>query len=281
MASDLEIARSAAKLRPIGVIAARLGIEPDALHPYGRFIAKLDAPFIDGLQDRPDGKPILVTAISPTPAGEGKTTTTVGLGDGLNRIGRKAMIALREPSLGPCFGQKGGGGRRALAGRAHGADQSAFHGRFPRDHIGAQPARRDDRQSCRLGNAIGIDASGIPGGVHRHERPVLARDRQFARGRRRQRLPARGRFRHHRRLGGDGGVRLAGDLADLEARLGRIIVARGHESAVTAADLKAAGAMTVLLKDALQPNLVADDRGQSGLRAWRPFRQYRPWLQIR
>src|SRR6478735_4234429 len=107
MATDLEIAR-AARLKPIGEVAAGLGVPEDAIHPYGRSIAKLGFPFIEGLRDRPDGKLILVTAISPTPAGEGKTTTTVGLGDALTRIGRKAMICLREPSLGPCFGMKGG-----------------------------------------------------------------------------------------------------------------------------------------------------------------------------
>src|SRR6478736_6309134 len=107
MATDIEIAR-AARLRPATDVARGLGIPDEALHPYGRHIAKVDYDFIDTLASRPDGKLILVTAISPTPAGEGKTTTTVGLGDGLNRIGKKAMICLREPSLGPCFGVKGG-----------------------------------------------------------------------------------------------------------------------------------------------------------------------------
>src|SRR6476659_10187515 len=107
MATDIEIAR-AARLRPATDVARSLGIPDEALHPYGRHIAKVDYDFIDTLAKRPSGKLILVTAISPTPAGEGKTTTTVGLSDGLNRIGRKAMICLREPSLGPCFGMKGG-----------------------------------------------------------------------------------------------------------------------------------------------------------------------------
>ena len=107
MLSDIEIAR-AARLRPIGEIAAALGIPEAALSYYGRFIAKLEPEFLASLTDRPDGKLILVTAINPTAAGEGKTTTTVGLGDALNRVGRKAMVCLREPSLGPCFGLKGG-----------------------------------------------------------------------------------------------------------------------------------------------------------------------------
>src|SRR5271166_2347162 len=106
MLSDIEIAR-AAKLKPITEIAARIGVLASALYAYGPSIAKIDANFLESLADRPDGKLILVTAISPTPAGEGKTTT-VGLADALNRIGKKAMICLREPSLGPCFGMKGG-----------------------------------------------------------------------------------------------------------------------------------------------------------------------------
>src|SRR5580704_5110463 len=107
MLSDIEIAR-AAKLKPIAETAAGIGIPVSALYPYGPSIAKLDPSFLESLADRPDGKLILVTAINPTPAGEGKTTTTVGLGDALNRIGKKAIICLREPSLGPCFGLKGG-----------------------------------------------------------------------------------------------------------------------------------------------------------------------------
>ncbi|WP_375466085.1 formate--tetrahydrofolate ligase, partial [uncultured Methylobacterium sp.] len=114
MPSDIEIAR-AATLKPIAQVAEKLGIPDDALHAYGRHIAKLDHGYIAGLEGRPEGKLVLVTAISPTPAGEGKTTTTVGLGDALNRIGQKTMICLREPSLGPCFGMKGGaaGGGKA------------------------------------------------------------------------------------------------------------------------------------------------------------------------
>ena len=107
MPSDIEIAR-AATLKPITQVAERLGIPDDALHPYGKHIAKIDLPSSSRLESKPDGKLVLVTAISPTPAGEGKTTTTVGLGDALNRIGKKSVMCLREPSLGPCFGMKGG-----------------------------------------------------------------------------------------------------------------------------------------------------------------------------
>ena len=105
--SDIEIARQA-KMQRIEAIADKAGIPDEAFEPYGKHIAKIDLEKIPGLSSRPDGKLILVTAINPTPAGEGKTTTTVGLGDGLNAIGKKAMICLREPSLGPCFGVKGG-----------------------------------------------------------------------------------------------------------------------------------------------------------------------------
>ena len=112
-----------------------LGIPSEALLPYGHDKAKVGQAFINSLEGRPNGKLILVTAINPTPAGEGKTTTTVGLGDGLNRIGKKAAICIREASLGPNFGMKGGGrGRRICAGRADGGHEPAFHRRFPRDH---------------------------------------------------------------------------------------------------------------------------------------------------
>src|SRR5260370_19010130 len=117
MSTDLEIAR-AAKLRPIAEIAAAAGIPADALIPYGRYMGKIDFPFIRAQADKPVGALVLVTGISPTPAGEGKTTTTIGLGDALNRLGTRSMICPREPSLGPCFGIKGGptGGGRAPVG---------------------------------------------------------------------------------------------------------------------------------------------------------------------
>ncbi|MEI6620045.1 MAG: formate--tetrahydrofolate ligase, partial [Betaproteobacteria bacterium] len=114
MLSDIEIAQKAT-MKPISQIAAGLGIPDDALDPYGRYKAKVSLEYVDSLNDRPDGKLILVTAISPTPAGEGKTTTTVGLGDALNRIGKKTIICLREPSLGPVFGMKGGAAGGGMA----------------------------------------------------------------------------------------------------------------------------------------------------------------------
>ena len=125
--SDIEIAREAS-LKPIGDIGRRLQIPSDSLIPYGHTKAKVNLDYIESLADRKDGKLILVTAITPTPAGEGKTTTTVGLGDGLNRIGKNAMVCLREPSLGPCFGMKGGaagGGLRPSC--TDGGYQPSFH----------------------------------------------------------------------------------------------------------------------------------------------------------
>ena len=157
------------------------------------------------LAARPDGKLILVTAISPTPAGEGKTTTTIGLGDALNRIGKKAAVCLREPSLGPVLRHEGRrGGRRLRAGRADGGHQPAFHRRLPRDRRREQPARGADRQPHpprqrarhrRAPHRLEARA--------RHERPRAARDHRRAR-RPGQRLPARGRLRHRRRVRGDG-----------------------------------------------------------------------------
>ncbi len=151
MATDIEIARKANK-KPIQEIGAKLDIPSDHLLPYGHDKAKVSAEFIKSLEGRPDGKLILVTAINPTPAGEGKTTTTVGLGDGLNKIGKKAAICIREASLGPCFGMKGGAAGGGLCpGRADGGHEPPFHRRLSRDHVGAQSAVGDDRQSHLLG----------------------------------------------------------------------------------------------------------------------------------
>ena len=161
MPSDIEIARAAA-LKPIAQVAERLGIPDEALHPYGRHIAKLDHRYVAGLEARAPGKLVLVTAISPTPAGEGKTTTTIGLGDALNRIGkRRPSSALREPSLGPVLRAARAGLRAAatLAGRADGADQPALHRRFPRHHGGPQSAGLSACIDNHIywGNALDID----------------------------------------------------------------------------------------------------------------------------
>jgi hypothetical protein len=202
--TDIEIARAAQK-KPIQEIGAKLGIPSEALLPYGHDKAKVGQDFIEACSDRPNGKLILVTAINPTPAGEGKTTTTVGLGDGLNRIGKKAAICIREASLGPELRDEGGRRRRRqCAGRADGGHEPPFHRRFPRDHLGAQPAERDDRQPHLLGQRARDRRT--PRGLApraRHERPGAARYRDLAR-RRGQRLPAADRLRHHRGLRGHG-----------------------------------------------------------------------------
>jgi len=255
--SDIEIARSAA-MRPIAEVAAGLGIPEEALHHFGRWIAKIDFGFIDGLADRPDGRLVLVTAISPTPAGEGKTTTTVGLGDALNRIGRKTMICLREPSLGPCFGLKGGA---AGGGYAQVVPMENINLHFTGDFhaIGAAnnllAAMVDNH--VYWSNRLGIDTRRIT-----WRRVVDMNDRAL-----RQITVGLGGVANGfaREDGFDITVAsevmavfcLARDLADLEARLGRMIVARTRDrKPVLARDVGAAGAMTVLLRDALMPNLV-------------------------
>lgn len=136
MLTDIEIAQQA-KMKKIGEIAATLGIEEDEVEQYGHYKAKLNQNLFNRLADKPDGKLILVTAINPTPAGEGKTTTSVGLCEAMNKTGRKAILALREPSLGPVFGIKGGRRRRRIrSGSSHGGHQPALHRRYARHHIG-------------------------------------------------------------------------------------------------------------------------------------------------
>ena len=170
--TDIEIAREATPVH-INEVGARLDIPAEHLLPFGHDKAKVSADFIKSLADRPDGKLILVTAINPTPAGEGKTTTTVGLGDGLNKIGKKATICIREPSLGPCFGMKGGaaGGGHAQVIPMEDINLH-FTGDFQRHHVGAQSAFGDDRQPPLLGQQAGNRPA--PRGLaprRRHERP--------------------------------------------------------------------------------------------------------------
>ncbi len=255
--SDISIAR-AATMRPIQDVAASLDIPETAIHSYGRHIAKIDQGWIDGLAARPDGKLVLVTAISPTPAGEGKTTTTVGLGDGLNRIGRKAIICLREPSLGPCFGMKGGA---AGGGYAQVVPMEQINLHFTGDFhaIGSAhnllAALLDNH--VYWGNELAIDERRIA-----LRRAIDMNDRSL-----RSIVSSLGGVANGfpREDGFDITVAsevmavfcLAKNLADLEARLGRIVVAQTRDRRpVTAAELGAPGAMTVLLKDALMPNLV-------------------------
>ncbi|PZU88835.1 MAG: formate--tetrahydrofolate ligase [Shinella sp.] len=255
--SDIEIARAAQKL-PIQAIGEKLGIPAEQIMPYGHDKAKVSAEFIRSLSSRPDGKLILVTAINPTPAGEGKTTTTVGLGDGLNRIGRKALICLREPSLGPCFGVKGGA---AGGGYAQVVPMEDINLHFTGDFHAITSAHNllasliDNH--LYWGNEQGIDSRRVS-----WRRVMDMNDRAL-----REVVCSLGGAAngYPRETGFDITVAsevmailcLALDLEDLERRLGDIIIGyRRDRSPVFARDIKADGAMAVLLKDAMQPNLV-------------------------
>ncbi|MEP4978318.1 formate--tetrahydrofolate ligase [Ascidiaceihabitans sp.] len=255
--SDIEIAREADK-KPIQEIGAKLGIESKDLLPYGHDKAKVSQSFINSVQDREDGKLILVTAINPTPAGEGKTTTTVGLGDGLNRIGKKACVCIREASLGPNFGMKGGA---AGGGYAQVVPMEEMNLHFTGDFHAITSAH--SLLSAMIdnhiywGNELEIDVRRV---VWR--RVVDMNDRAL-----RQITASLGGVANGfpREAGFDITVAsevmailcLANNLQDLQKRLGDMIVAyRRDRSPVFARDIKADGAMTVLLKDAMQPNIV-------------------------
>ncbi|WP_028954670.1 formate--tetrahydrofolate ligase [Sulfitobacter sp. 20_GPM-1509m] len=255
--TDIQIAREANKLK-IQEIGAKLGIPEDDLLPYGHDKAKVSQSFINGVQGRANGKLILVTAINPTPAGEGKTTTTVGLGDGLNRIGKKAAICIREASLGPNFGMKGGA---AGGGRAQIVPMEDMNLHFTGDFHAITSAHAllsamiDNH--IYWGNELDIDLRRV---VWR--RVVDMNDRAL-----RQVNVSLGGVSNGfpREDGFDITVAsevmailcLSNDLSDLQKRLGNMIVAyRRDRTPVFARDLKADGAMTVLLKDAMQPNLV-------------------------
>ncbi|MEM8878406.1 MAG: formate--tetrahydrofolate ligase [Pseudomonadota bacterium] len=257
MASEIDIARKA-KMKPIQEIGSKLGIPSESLLPFGHDKAKVSGDFIKSLSGKSDGKLILVTAINPTPAGEGKTTTTVGLGDGLNRIGKKAAICLREPSLGPCFGMKGGA---AGGGYAQVVPMEDINLHFTGDFHAITSAHNllaamlDNH--IYWGNALDIDMRRVA-----FRRVLDMNDRAL-----RQIVCSLGGVANGfpREAGFDITVAseimailcLANDLDDLQKRLGDIIVAyRRDRSPVYARDIKADGAMTVLLSQAMQPNLV-------------------------
>ena len=257
MKTDIEIAQEAA-LENITDVAAKIGIEPDDLELYGKYKAKISNEYINRISDDPDGKLILVTAINPTPAGEGKTTTSIGLGQAFGRLGRKAVIALREPSLGPCFGIKGGA---AGGGYAQVVPMEDLNLHFTGDFHAITSANNllaallDNH--IQQGNELGIDPRQIV-----WKRCIDMNDRAL----RNIVIGMGGRT--------DGFVRedhfvitvaseimailcLASDMNDLKERLGRIIVAYSYSGEpVTAADLNAVGAMAALLKDAMKPNLI-------------------------
>ena len=254
--SDIEIAQSC-PMRPIGEIASAAGVAPQYLEFYGSCKAKVDPRLLRENQ-RKDGKLILVTAINPTPAGEGKTTTTVGLADALRRLGKNALVALREPSLGPVFGVKGGA---AGGGYAQVVPMEDINLHFTGDFhaIGAAnnlcAAMLDNH--IQQGNALGIDVKKIT-----WKRCVDMNDRQLRNivdglGGRMQGVPREDGFDITVASEIMAVLCLASDLKDLKARLARIIVGYTYDDKpVTAADLKAQGAMAALLKDAIKPNLV-------------------------
>ena len=254
--SDIEIAQEAKPL-PITDIADACGMDGAYIEQYGRYKAKIDNRFLKET-NRPDGKLVLVTAITPTPAGEGKTTTTVGLADGLRRIGRNAVVALREPSLGPVFGIKGGAAGGGYAQVVPMEDinlhfTGVFHAIGAANNLLA--AMLDNH--IQQGNALGIDVKRIT-----WRRCVDMNDRQLRSivdglGGRMQGVPREDGFDITVASEVMAVLCLASDIPDLKARLGRIVVGYTYDDApVTAADLKAAGAMAALLKEALKPNLV-------------------------
>ena len=272
MATDLDIAR-AATLKPIAEIAARAGIPADALEPYGKYKAKIGLDFIRAQSDRPDGALVLVTGINPTPAGEGKTTTTVGLGDALNALGTRTMICLREPSLGPCFGVKGGATGGGYAQVLPMEDINLhftgdFHAITSANNLLA--AMLDNH--IYWGNELGLDARRIS-----WRRAIDMNDRAL-RGINSSLGGVANGF--PREDGFDITVAsevmavfcLARDLPDLQERLGRMVVGQTRDGRqITAADLKADGAMAALLRDAFAPNLVQTIEGSPALVHGGPF----------
>jgi formate--tetrahydrofolate ligase len=272
MKSDIDIAQ-AAKLQPIVQIAERLGIPAADIEPYGHFKGKVSLAFVNSLKDKPNGKLVLVTAISPTPAGEGKTTTTVGLGDALNRIGKKAIVALREPSLGPVFGVKGGAAGGGYAQIVPMEDINLhFTGDFSAIALANNLLAALIDNHIHHGNELGFDVRRITWRrvVDMNDRAL--RDITVSLG-----GPANG---FPRSDGFDIVVAsevmaifcLSVSLQDLKRRLGNIVV--GYTRAlqpITASELKAHGAMAVLLKDAIKPNLVQTLEGNAAFVHGGPF----------
>ncbi len=255
--TDIEIARKANK-KPIQEIGAKLGITSDDLLPFGHDKAKVSADFIAAQKDRPNGKLVLVTAINPTPAGEGKTTTTVGLGDALNRIGKKTAICIREASLGPCFGMKGGA---AGGGYAQVVPMEEMNLHFTGDFHAITSAH--NLLSAMIdnhiywGNELEIDARRVVWRRVMDMNDRALRQTVVSLGGVANGFPREGGFDITVASEVMAILCLATDLADLQKRLGDIIVAyRRDRSPIYARDIKADGAMTVLLQQAMQPNLV-------------------------
>jgi formate--tetrahydrofolate ligase len=272
MKSGLEIAQEAV-LRPIADVAAAAGITEDELEPHGRYRAKVSPAVLDRLRDRPDAKLIITTAITPTKAGEGKTTTSVSLTQGLGRIGERAMLCLREPSMGPVFGIKGGG---TGGGYAQVVPMEEINLHFTGDFHAVTSAHNllaaALDASIYHGNPLGIDAQTIT-----WPRTLDVNDRELrytvvGLGGKAHGYPRENQFVITAASEIMAVLALASDLHDLRRRLGRIVVASTHDGdPVTAEDLKVAGAMTVVMKDAIRPNLVQTLEGQPVLIHAGPF----------
>ena len=271
--SDIEIARQATLRRIADLAQDRLGIADEHLVPYGHHKAKLSLSFVESLASRPEGKLVLVTAISPTPAGEGKTTTTVGLGDALNHIGKKAVIALREPSLGPVFGMKGGatGGGHAQVVPMEDINLH-FTGDFHAIALANNLLAASIDNHIHHGNALDIDMRRITWKRVMDMNDRALRDITVGLGGPTNGFPRQDGFDIVVASEVMAILCLATSLKDLKERLGRIVVAetRGRRP-VRAADLKVHGAMAVLLKDALAPNLVQTIENNPALLHGGPF----------
>src|SRR6187401_2385488 len=258
MPSDIEIAQAAKMQRIAAVARKKLGIPDEAMEPYGRYKAKISLSYCESLRKKPDGKLVLVTAISPTPAGEGKTTTTVGLGDALNRLGKKTVICLREPALGPVFGMKGGAAGGGYAQVVPMEDINLhFTGDFAAIGVATNLLAALIDNHIHRGNALGIDVRRITWRRVLDVNDRALRDVVVGLG-----GPNNG---YPRESGFDIVVAsevmaifcLATGLADLKERLGDIVIGHTRERRpILARDLEAHGAMAAILRDALAPNLV-------------------------
>ncbi len=272
MKSGLEIAQQA-ELRPITEVAASAGIPDDVLEPFGRYRAKVDLSILDRLADRPDGKLVITTAITPTKAGEGKTTTSISLTQGMGKIGKDVLLCLREPSMGPVFGIKGGGTGGGYAQVVPMEDINLhFNGDFHAVTAAHNLLASALDASLYFGNPLGIDQASI---TWPRTLDVNARELRYTvigLGGKMHGVPRENGFVITAASEVMAVLALASDLADLRARLGRIVVASTTDGEpVTAEQLQVAGAMAVIMKDALKPNLVQTLEGQPVLIHAGPF----------
>jgi formate--tetrahydrofolate ligase len=287
MKSGLEIAQEAS-LRPIAEVAGEAGILPEELRPYGSTRAKVSLSILDRLADRPDGKLIITTAITPTKAGEGKTTTSVSLTQGLGEIGKDVVLALREPSMGPVFGIKGGGTGGGYAQVVPMEDINLhLNGDFHAVTAAHNLLSAALDASIFHGNRLGIDAQTItwPRALDVNDREL--RSTVIGLGGKAHGVPRQDAFVITAASEIMAILALATDIHDLRARLGRIIVASTYAGEpVTADDLRVAGAMAVIMRDAIEPNLVQTLEHQpvllhAGPDEARRLRRHRGWVRER